>query len=584
MSQQFTKAEYDVSKLLGFIESGYLGLPDLQRPFVWPNTKVRDLFDSMYSGYPVGHLLFWDERRDGLQKSIGEDKKQKSPSLLILDGQQRLTSLYAVMKGKRVLRSNYKTESITIAFNPLTEVFKVADASTAKNKFFVNDISLFFTDPKGNHKFIEKFFSDLKQYRTLSEEQEIIISNALGNLWALNSYMFTSLELVPDIDEEAAAEIFVRVNSKGTVLKQADFILTLMSVHWNDGRMQLEEFCKNATKPGKVASSYNHFIEPSPDQMLRVVVGYGFKRARLKYVYQILKGKNLETGEITVENRNRQFYILTEAQKKAINLQDWQDYLRCIANAGFRNRSMISSPNTLLYCYTLYLIGKWDHSVDHFVLQRVIAQWFFMASITMRYTSSAESQFDQDLSSLPENKDPNGFVQTLQDACNMELGPDFWNKKVPNELKSVKSMSPAFCAYQAALVLHNAKAFFSDNKVEKLLDPALIAKRAATEKHHLFPKEYLKTIGIDEKKHINQVANLAMTVWDDNMKILDTNPRIYLPDLAKRFDEKALENISYWHALPDKWETMNYFEFLEARGKKIAQVIKDAYNEHLFHK
>ena len=78
---------------------GQIGLPDIQRPFVWPNTKVRDLFDSMYRGYPVGYLLFWENAAEVGNRTIGSDAKQLAPSLVIVDGQQRLTSLYAVVKG-----------------------------------------------------------------------------------------------------------------------------------------------------------------------------------------------------------------------------------------------------------------------------------------------------------------------------------------------------------------------------------------------------------------------------------------------------------------------------------------------------
>jgi hypothetical protein len=115
----FKQVNYDLDSLAKFIELGQIGLPDIQRPFVWPNKKVRDLFDSMYRGYPVGYLLFWQNGFTADTKSIGNDHKQKVPDLLIVDGQQRLTSLYAVVKGEPVLRENYEKEKIAIAFNPL---------------------------------------------------------------------------------------------------------------------------------------------------------------------------------------------------------------------------------------------------------------------------------------------------------------------------------------------------------------------------------------------------------------------------------------------------------------------------------
>ena len=94
----FKKVDYDLGGLVTAIESGEIGLPDIQRPFVWKNLKVRDLFDSMYQGYPIGYLLLW-ENSLASNRLIGEERKQKSPRLVIVDGQQRLTSLYAVIKG-----------------------------------------------------------------------------------------------------------------------------------------------------------------------------------------------------------------------------------------------------------------------------------------------------------------------------------------------------------------------------------------------------------------------------------------------------------------------------------------------------
>jgi uncharacterized protein with ParB-like and HNH nuclease domain len=94
----FKQVSYDLNALIKYIELGEIGLPDIQRPFVWKNAKVRDLFDSMYKGYPVGYLLFWQNEFSDDARVIGTDTKQKPPRLLIVDGQQRLTSIYAVLK------------------------------------------------------------------------------------------------------------------------------------------------------------------------------------------------------------------------------------------------------------------------------------------------------------------------------------------------------------------------------------------------------------------------------------------------------------------------------------------------------
>ena len=125
MATRFKKVDYTLQGLIEQIELGIIGLPELQRPFVWKDTKVRNLFDSMYKGFPVGYFLFWANANVESAKSIGTGSKQKSPNLLIVDGQQRLTSLYAVLKAKEVVRSNYEKTQIVIAFNPLEEKFEI---------------------------------------------------------------------------------------------------------------------------------------------------------------------------------------------------------------------------------------------------------------------------------------------------------------------------------------------------------------------------------------------------------------------------------------------------------------------------
>jgi hypothetical protein len=137
----FKEVSYSLSKLIQDIEMGEIGLPDIQRPFVWPNTKVRDLFDSMYKGFPVGYLLFWANVVANGYRQIGADSKQKIPRLLIVDGQQRLTSLYAVLKGIPVGRENYRKEPISVAFRPKDQKFEVTDAAIRRDPEFIPDIS-----------------------------------------------------------------------------------------------------------------------------------------------------------------------------------------------------------------------------------------------------------------------------------------------------------------------------------------------------------------------------------------------------------------------------------------------------------
>ncbi len=138
----FKDTTFSVSLLVESIGRGEVALPDIQRPFVWNAVKVRDLFDSMYKGFPVGYLLFWETGAEMGARQIGEGVKQAPPRLLIVDGQQRLTSLYAVMTGTSVLRQDYSPAKIRIAFRPSDATFQVTDAAIEKDPEFLPDISV----------------------------------------------------------------------------------------------------------------------------------------------------------------------------------------------------------------------------------------------------------------------------------------------------------------------------------------------------------------------------------------------------------------------------------------------------------
>ncbi len=574
----FKQVNFDINGLVKFIEMGHIGLPDIQRPFVWSNTKVRDLFDSMYKGYPVGYLLLWENAFVDSARQIGVEDKQKIPNLLIVDGQQRLTSLYAVIRGIQVLRENFSKEQIAIAFSPLQEKFEVADAAIRRDKSYIPNISALWDSEVGLVKFVNRFLADLRAVREITLEEEEKISESITRLYGLLNFPFTALELSASISEEDVADVFVRINSKGTPLNQADFILTLMSVFWDEGRAQLEEFCRNARQPAVgQASPFNHFIYPDPDQLLRVAVALGFKRARLSNVYSILRGKDLESGEFSSEQRDRQFNILKAAQARVINVQHWHDFFKAVMLAGHRSARTISSQTALIYSYAFYLIGRTEYKVDEHTLRRVIARWFFMTSLTGRYSSSPESAMEFDLARLREVKDADTFVRTLERVAEETLTGDFWSITLPNELATSSPRSPSLFGYYASLVLLEAKVLFSDMKVVELLDPAIHANRSAIERHHLFPRGHLKRIGVTSLRDTNQIANFALVEWGDNADVSDKAPVDYFIRYEDRLKHQGKAKAYYWHALPEGWESMQYADFLMHRRELMSQVIQDGY-------
>lgn len=572
----FTKVDYDLQTLMSQIALGTIGLPDIQRPFVWNNVKVRDLFDSMYRGYPVGYLLLW---RNGLadDKMIGTGEKAKTPSLVIVDGQQRLTSLFAVLRAQPVVRKNYNSERIQIAFNPIERRFEVADAATRRDKSFIPDISRVWSE--GLFDVARDYLEGLRLTREVDGEEERAIQDAITKLHNLLTFPFTALELAAGIDEEAVSNVFVRINSKGTPLNQADFILTLMSVFWDEGRTQLEEFCRQAGQPSKrVPSPFNHFIEPEPAQLLRVGVGVAFRRARLQHVYSLLRGKDLTTHEFSNERRDEQFRQLRDAQSRALDLKHWHDFMNCLHLAGFRSSSMISSNNNLIFSYMLYLIGRTEYGVDEAELRKTIAQWFFMSAVTGRFTGSTETAMDYDLAGLRGITRASDFVGRLRHVCSITLTGDFWDVTLPNDLATSSQRSPSLFAYHAALVLLNANALFSRIRLADLLDPAIMAARGPVERHHLFPKAHLARLGISSARETNQIANYAYLEWGDNMDAGDRPPADYLPELKRRFGPAESSRMYRHHALPEGWEHMDYHSFLERRRELIAGVIRDGYD------
>lgn len=272
---KFTTMSYPVSTLLGQIEIGQIGLPELQRPFVWDRAQVRDLMDSLYRGYPAGYFLMWQASQDVGAIPIGTEEKQTTPNTLVVDGQQRLTSLYAVFRGAPIYTENFEKVVISIAFNPIRERFEVSNSPTKNDAEWVDNVSGLLSGHIDTFGFINDYLEKLGSERDLTPELRNRIAQSIQRLVSLNSYSFTAIQLSFDVPVDEVSEIFVRVNSKGTQLDQADFILTLMSVYWDKGRKELEDFCRQTRIPTSHGGPFNWFIQPKPDQLLRVAVGCG---------------------------------------------------------------------------------------------------------------------------------------------------------------------------------------------------------------------------------------------------------------------------------------------------------------------
>lgn len=587
MAQVFKTTDYTIGKLIDDIEIGDIALPDIQRPFVWSKniSKVQKLFDSIYRGYPIGYLLFWENANRTDYKNIGfEEKKRKMPRFLIIDGQQRLTALFAVMKNQEVLTPDYEKRKVKIAFKPIEGIFKVGDAATDRDPEYIPDLSALWSGD-GDFAIISSFISQLKEKRDIGKDEEKIISTNIQSLININKYPLTALEIVPSLEEEIVSDIFVRINSQGVSLTQADFILTLLSVYWEEGRKEIEQFCIDSRKvPEKDTrfSSFNYLIKPDPDDMLRVLVGLTFHRAKMKDVYSIIRGRDMETGEFSENLRTQQFEKLKNNLPTILGNTNWQSFLKILIGSGYKDEELISSKNAVLYSYILYLIGKENFSASSHELQRIIGRWFVMASLTGRYSSSPETAFEKDLNRIKEFS-VDEFVSGLEKIITDNLTNDFWGITLVSQMETSSARSPEANAFYASLNKLGSSVLFSRKLVGDLYDPSLKMKKKRLEKHHIFPRNYLiSKYGFDrnkDKAKINQIANLTFLEFEDNIEISDAHPREYFAMVQKRFREDELKEMLAQHAIPENFYELSYDEFLQKRRQLMTGVIKEAFEK-----
>ena len=567
-----------IQQLVSQVEQGALALPDLQRPFVWKNTKVRDLLDSMFRGFPFGFILTWRSPNETRTKQIGtNDKGIDVPHALVIDGQQRLTSLYAVMTGKTVLDNKFQQRRIQIAFHPIRGTFEVADAAIKRSPEWIHDVSTIFADGMGALSVVQTYLRDLEAAREITQEHRTAAEQNIQRLVNLRNTPLGILEIAQDADEEQVAEIFVRINSKGQNLKQADFILTLLAVFWEEGRAQLEEFARACKIPsaGSDPSPFNRLLHPGPNDMIRVVVALSHRRARLSAAYQVLRGKNAQSGRVTSEDRDSNLAILSAAQDQVLKPAHWHEFLKTLESVGYRTQWLVQSMNAALMSYAFFLIGRTSYELSVQGLRKIIGRWFAFVSLTGRYSGSPESIMEEDLARLRDLKDGDGpgFVKALESAIESELTKDFWEFTLPARLES--SNIRTITSFFAAQCKLGSNALYSNLTVSALLDPERRSTRKDLEIHHLFPKAWLKANGVTHQREYNQIANQTLVEWSTNADIGDMNPADYAPKYESGVD-KATRSL---HAMPEDWWKMGYEEFLSARRQLMAGVIRQAFGE-----
>ena len=369
----FNNVNTDLRELLGNVHSGRLGLPDLQRPFVWQNSKIKNLYDSLIKGFPIGTIMIWEAPSTYTKtKQIGTDIKSR-PYVqdIVIDGQQRLTALYATMYGREVVNKEYKKVRIKISYNPLTREFDNWSASTEKNKLLVPDVSELFKAHREGYlvRYQKEYIKNLNESRLkkgepeITDKEEETIYNNFSDLLNILNYQMTTVNITNNTNEEDVADIFVRVNSGGQPLTQDDFISTLLSVYDSDVRGRIEDFCIASRTP-QANTSYNELLNVDMGHVIRIAAALAFKRARLGFVYKLMRGTDLSTNKVSQELLEENLEKFRLSLDKVLDLNHWHSFLNIAKSAGFVHTKLVSASSTIVYSYALYLIAKTEFNLS----------------------------------------------------------------------------------------------------------------------------------------------------------------------------------------------------------------------------
>ncbi len=372
--QRYSVNQQSIQTFLTWVEANQIAIPEIQRPFVWSATKVRDFIDSLYRGYPVGYLIAWQNPNVRLK-----DGSQSAGKRILIDGQQRITALVAALKGKPVLDKNFREKRITIAFHPNEERFEVTNPAIQRDKGWIPDITSVFAPGAKMRGIVDKYCAD-NQGEDNSGPDISVIDDRLERLKGILNNLLGIIDLNAELDVETVAEIFVRVNSEGVPLNEADFAMSKMAANEQyDGhqlRKCIDYFCHLAVAPEAyselsqdvdfAATDYFRRMEwlknekedlydPTYTDMLRVAFTTKFKRGRLNDLVALLSGRNFETRSYEESIAEESFSSLKDGLLSFMNETNFKRFLMILRSAGFMDSSQIRSQNTVNFAYILYL-------------------------------------------------------------------------------------------------------------------------------------------------------------------------------------------------------------------------------------
>lgn len=590
-TQRYSVSPHPIETLLTWVKSGEIAVPEIQRPFVWDATKVRNLLDSLYQGYPVGYLIAW--RNPTVKLKDGTPSAGKR---ILIDGQQRVTALMAALLGREVLTKDYETVRIRIAFNPLDEKFEVSNPAIQKNAVWIPDVSELFSP---NAKLLQLTKAYVAANPDVDEDS---IFGTLEKLRKIINNHVGIIELAEDLDIETVTEIFIRVNSAGAELSQADFAMSKIAANEKYGGNQLRKaidyFCHLAIAPefygliqkGDPKFAASEFLpkmawikdvnddiyDPSYTDMLRVAFTSEFRRGKLQDLVALLSGRNFETKQYEDAIAEQSFARLKQGVLNFINQTHFERLVMILRSAGFVSSDLIGGQNAVNFAYILYLRGRAEKMPPEDIAQ-MVRRWFVMSLLTGRYSGNPETTFDFDMRQI----EANGLAAHTSAVVNAQLSDSFWDTLLPQQMETSSSNSPYFLVFQAAQVKLNDKGFLSRDIT--VLD--LILNRSDV--HHLFPRNHLKKQGLSRGRY-NQISNYVVTQTEINISIGDRAPSVYFQELLaqcqggkKKYggitELEELKTNLRDHCIPESILTdsiEDYDQFLEDRRKLMAAKIK----------
>lgn len=414
------------------------------------------------------------------------------------------------------------------------------------------------------------------------------------------------IQLAGNLDIDAVTEIFIRINSQGVPLSQADFVMSKIAANETYGgnllRKCIDHFSHLTVKPefyGKLKENDTEFVnseyftavswlrnenddiyDPSYVDILRVAFTYKFSRGKMSDLVSLLSGRNFETRGFEQSIEENTYKELKAGIMDFINETNFKRFLMIIRSAGFCHTKLIRSQNVLNFGYILYLkLRALKYPPEK--IEKYVRRWIVMSFLTGRYSSSPESQFDYDI----KQTDSRPFEEFLKDVEEARLSDAFWDVELLQRLDTSVSSSPVFNVFLASQCKMNARGFLSTDITVK----DLIEQRGDV--HHIFPRQYLKDNGFTRGQY-NQVANYAYVQSEINIKIGKKSPADYLGYVAEvqcdggeyRYgginDKEMLIANMNENCIPANTPSMSiadYSEFLSERRMLIAKRLKEYY-------